>query len=976
MEADGDAGDDNGDGAGKDAGDEAADDIAPPSGGSLRDLIPDGPPLMGGMFTPAAPMSIGGSPVINFNAPPPPAGPQGGRRRPLRTSYGRGSPFSGQSTTITEAALNEPGLGGSAALGEAAIMGDAGLISDASVLGEATDTPLHPSVDVFSSPSPTEDDLKAISAPIKARPVAGAASAAGSTSVSALAASSAPAALAGPVLAPVDDDTLAAEAFVETASPAEAPPDRPLLRPSEEDEIRAVAELFRPRTSTDAAGLTLPPLAMDPFGGPSAAALRRKRYRRMMLCFVAIVVLVPAGVTAVWLAIKPYCVIDASINYDGLDGLGIEEARQFRQSQSDLLQSEQTRQAAIALLPNDMRYGFLGDPKLMQTALDRDAAVRWPAEQPTVMRLRTSSLDKAGDIARLRALAQAMIASGNTNREKLDRLRKQVTIDTRAVENAKARLNEVAAALQEIQQAGNTRPDLAQIARLQEQRKAAEQALTAVKSQRQELEAAIQVLGRPGSVAITPAAASAVNPDEALGGLTQQLSGLQKQAEADKATAAEQTAAARKALDDSIAQFQNNLKGAQQLKQSPELAAYVDAANRIFIQTRELTEDLIRRQENQRTQLAELKARFDENSENSAKERLDKDDQLKKLRDNLAILTRQFNAATAEGDKVDAAKAQMQMQLYKNLIESREDLVKNDPIYSQTAEQLQKVIDQIQQSIADDRRHIDEKLSRVQQDFALTAPTVEKLPDEQKALADSMEKHLVAVNEARKAYDSAADDAQARQAKIEADQKAKAAALQLEIAARRQEIAEAAAAQNARDTELARQQKLEAAQAQLATVRQSELKAQQALDDAIAANDTAERQRKAFTESDARRSELEEQKASLESKLKEASAALNREQSDQAGLIVPDRKIDMANFDQPDRRPIYAAGVGSALFVLLMIPVLWTLRLTSRDAHLGHPMAGHAGRNGVGAGNEPGHGFDPVLPRATATATDDTASPS
>ena len=900
------------------------DAVPPPQGGTLRDLIPQNPPLIGGMFTPEAPMLIGGSPVVNFAPPPSPFGPQP-KRRPLRVGFNRGnkpSPFAaGEKSTIADAVAGQ---------GHGALAG---------------------SVDAFATPSPTAEEIEAIAKP----------SAGGSVNGIELIDEAVP--------APVDD-AAAAEAFVETAAPSETAIDKPLLpAPSEEAEIEKVAELFRPRNrvtpgvpsvnfdngSPFATGLAVQP-EYDPV---HAAQVRKKRYRRIITLVVGALVVVPVGAWVTWQtsALKPYSTIDAMITYDGLDRLGTEDARNFRATQNGNLQSEQIRQNAITALPASVNFGFLGDPQQIAQTINRDPTIEWPTDQPNVMRLRIQSFDKAADRARLLALAQSLVAASAGDQTKLDSTRGLIKNLTDTIDEKKRQLNDTISRLQALQQAGNTRPDLQQISKLKADRDRAENELTTIKGQRQELEAALQVLQRPGSVQLpAPTQIDAAKSDQELTALTQKLSELQKQSESDKANADSRTAAARKALDETIAGFQKDLQGAQQLKQSPELAAYVDAANRIFIQTRELTEDLIRRQENQRTRLSELRARLMEKIDAATKERLAKDDELKKLRDRLDIETRQYNAAVAEGDVVDAKKMELDIALVKSLIGGREDLAKNDPVYNDAIDQLQKIIDTTEQSILDDRKHIDETLTKVQADFSKNAPAVQQLPDEQKKLADSIDKKLLAVNDARKAYDSAADQAQAAQAKIEQQNKAKAAELQLQIAARRQEIADAAAAKSQHDAEAARQQKIADTQTKLADVRQQEQKAQLALDTASAAIDSAERQRKAFIDSDLARNQLTDQRATLEKDLKGLNTELAARTSEVSRLITPDRKVEIQSYDEPDRRPIYAAGVGGGLFVLLMLPVLWTLMLTSRDAHHGHlPPAPPQ------PSSPPNEGFEPVM---------------
>ncbi|MDB5327289.1 MAG: hypothetical protein JWM57_2858, partial [Phycisphaerales bacterium] len=857
----------------------ADDHIAPPSGGSLADLMPGGPPLLGGSFMsiPSVPRSTG------------PAGGPTGKRRPMRVGFGQDEP--------------QPGRRAAPFAAERTIADAMGGVDADETMGDLMAA--GPSIDAFSGVPATT-------------PANGAANG------------------------------------VSHADEAEAVPADELLAPAERFRPRGV---IRPVVPMPAGGLstvaapsnlnrtgTLSTVVSEPLVSaaplfdldPSRALRHKRRVRRVIACIVAMLVLIGGAAWAVYQFMPIKSTVDAMISFDGLDRLGTDEAVAFQNKQNDMLVSEPVRQRAIQNLPPSIREpGFLADKSRIYDFVDRDRKTRWPIEQPTVMRLRVRSAEKEADVARVRALGDAMIKTSGADREQIGLLKTKIQEKMGLIGQRQVQIGNLADDLQALQQATASRGSVKDRSALNAEYYAAEPALTAIKSKRQELEATIVRLKLPAAAATGAPTVDPVASDEELAKLSKQLSDLQQPMVRPESTSA--GAEARKNLDASIAQFQQDLASAQKLRDNPELAAYVEAANGMFTQFRQLTEGFIRRQENNRTRLSELKATLSDKQQDRTQKLLETDTELKQLKDNLAILERQHNAAEAQGLAEEAKKSDLELRLLRVKIGEREDKFKNDTGFGEAITGIQSVIDQSEKESSIDRKSIDERLTALQADFMKNAPAVEKLPAEQKALAEGFEKKLAAMNDARRAYDAAADQAQQEAKANEAGAAEKVAALRLQIAARRQDVLTAVKARQAEDDEATRKTRLASAQTELENVRQQEQVATHRLADAAAAIEAAEKQRRIETSAEADRQAKASQRETAERDLRNVQGDVATLQASLARMIVPDPKLEMQVYDDVDRRPIIAGLAAGGIALLLLIPIIVDLLALAREQHPHQP---------------------------------------
>lgn len=872
-----------------------AEDIRPPSGGSLRDLMPGGPPLLGGSFM-SMPPAIPSVPRVSGPAD------RGPKARPNRVGFGtpprgrRAAPFAAD-RTIADAM---GGVDADDTLDE--------LVSQA------------PSIDAFSGAPATP-----VVPPASARAAApnGQADA----------------------LIDADGETLD-DAAVSSDDTLVAPPERHrprgtirpvVLAPTTPSQSPGQSPGLTPTFSPNAGILASAPMPVAVIEqDPQRVRLHKKRVRRVIALLVTMLVLIGGVAWAVYTYMPVLASVDALIQYDGMSKLGMDQQKSFQAKLDALLTAEQVRQDAIQNLPQDLKdVGFLASGTTIYEKIVRDQKVRWPSDQPDTMRLRVRSADKQTDESRVRALAIAMISAAGQDKKVRDQLIAKRDEAERLVALRKSQINDIADQQQALEQASQKRGPAKDKAALTAEYLAAEPALTQIKSKRQELEAEIVRLKLPVAQTQQTANIDPAATDDELANLTKQLNDLQQPAPRPENTAA--GADARKKLDETIAQFQSDLAAAGKMSNNPELSAYVESANSMFAQFRQLTEGFIRRQENTRQRLTELKATLSDKQQARTQAIIEADADLKKLKDNLAILDRQRNAAESQGFPEDVKKSDLEMRLLKVKIAEREDKARNDTGFGEAITGIQSVIDQSEKELAIDRRSIDERLTALQNDFVKNGPGGVSLTADQKKLAEGFQAKLAAMNEARRAYDAAAEKAQqdAKAAELASAQKVNE--LRLQIAARRQDVLAAVKARQAEQDESARKIRLVAAEKELADVRQQEQAGQARVTAALAAMEQAEKIRRLEVTADAERQDLALKRTAAERDRAAAKGTVDITQAELTKLIVPENKPTINTYDDVDRRHLIAALAAGGIALLMLIPIIMDLLALAREHHP-HPL--------------------------------------
>ena len=221
-------------------------------------------------------------------------------------------------------------------------------------------------------------------------------------------------------------------------------------------------------------------------------------------------------------------------------------------------------------------------------------------------------------------------------------------------------------------------------------------------------------------------------------------------------TVAEKAESARNALDTALEQFQQSTNVVQGImKDNPELSAFVVAAQRLQETLQRLSGDLLDRQQKSYEHLLEEKRYLDERLTARRKELWDADKDIKRLKDDLGMRERGYNAALTNDYPKEAADIKKQMDASLGTIERRKMEIENDPILvtlNEFSAKRQQEITASHKLLETDRKKADELTKEIEKNLSQHAPTVEKLPENQRALAQQMTSKMDAVSNARKVY--------------------------------------------------------------------------------------------------------------------------------------------------------------------------------------------------------------------------------
>jgi hypothetical protein len=469
-------------------------------------------------------------------------------------------------------------------------------------------------------------------------------------------------------------------------------------------------------------------------------------------------------------------------------------------------------------------------------------------------------------------------------------------------------------------------------------------AVAAVKTAEVELHRAKNTTTAGAAGGAAAAAAGAASPadgaapaighdDEKLKAMQSQLEELQKKVAAGKQASSQQAVAARKALDAALDAFQQQVSEAQGvMNDNPELAAYVKAAQQLQTTTRQLTEDLIRRQEVQFGRLMDLKDRLNESMEQRRIELWKNDAELQGLTERQAILTRQYNAAVGGGLK-EAEEKKAELELVNNMVKARQDLYPRDSFYAEAIQQLQVIIDSTRKNIEEDRKKTEQLLTTLQQGFT-SSQSIEKLPQEQKQLAETLQKQLAQINAARGQYNEAVDAAGAEDA--DAQMQTQIATLQAGIDARRKQLADQSLKDAKGQQEQQRLVAVQAKEAELSKCKEAEASARQAYFD----KHRELRQAQAMVGDAKQVSEkinaLIEQKdqAQRTYQVNVDQIEMAKRQADRAVEPLKPGDKDIVVRTGDDKRLLYTLASGGVILVVFAALILWTLHTASVEVPL------------------------------------------
>jgi chromosome segregation ATPase len=286
------------------------------------------------------------------------------------------------------------------------------------------------------------------------------------------------------------------------------------------------------------------------------------------------------------------------------------------------------------------------------------------------------------------------------------------------------------------------------------------------------------------------------------------------------------------------------------------------------------------------------------------------DKELQALTEQLAILTRQYNAAVGGGFKKEAEELKAQVDDTQARVKARQELIPVDPGYAEAIQQIELFIDGTKKNITEDRTRTDDLLARLQKGFTSGAQ-IAKLPADQQELAKRLEEKLSSINAARQQYNQSLDAGAAR-ATDEALQQ-QIATLTAGIDARKKQLLDQRGSGATASAEAVKQKQVE-----LDRLKQEQSKAEETY---FAASKELENARRAVA--DARSSfekleKLESERTTLQTALKTQNDTLLDKQRELKEAVYPEQPTDadVRVRDGADRRVMFAAIAGGSVFLL------------------------------------------------------------
>lgn len=668
----------------------------------------------------------------------------------------------------------------------------------------------------------------------------------------------------------------------------------------------------------------------EPTALPQAKAERpslpRKCLRRVGALLATMALLIALACAGVYLLVGVPSTVQVNLTFKNLPALTEMERNNFQVDQLRLLKDESTRILALRALADrwpEVRPGWLDD----QVKYFKMATVAsFSVQPPYALAIRVTGNQPRQDSARALAMASALYQANARLIDQAQQLRGDLQQLNRAIADHQNRLADLNRQIEQLRLLGQSSPTLGEISRLQSQvielEKAWNDSVAAVKAAEAELE---RIRATPPEASTNPAN---LVDDERLRTMQAQLDELNVRLAATKASSTQRAEAARKALDEALDAFQKQIVQAQQaIGDNPQISEYVQAALKLQETIRQLTEDLIHRQEQQFARLTELSQRLNEKMEQQRAQVWQSDAQLQELTERLAMLSRQYNAAVGSGLQKEADELKIQIELTKNMIKARQELLPGDSFWADAIQQLQLIIESTRKNIQEDRQKTEQLLASLQRSFT-SGQLIEKLPEEHRQLAAALQQQLEKINTTRQQY-NAAIDAGAEDA--DSQLKNQIAALQAGIDARRKQLAQEKLASEQQQSQLAA---VQAKQAELDRLNQAETAARQAyfarhkeLRDAQA---LYERARASAEELDA----LIRQKDIVQRSLEAAVAQLDRKQREVDRAVEPIKptESDVTITPGQDRRLLYTLICCGFILAAFSGLILWTLNSAWKDS--------------------------------------------
>lgn len=666
---------------------------------------------------------------------------------------------------------------------------------------------------------------------------------------------------------------------------------------------------------------------------PNIPSGKRKRWSVPVLVFLMLLCAAAAGGGA-WYLMPRESRVEAAITYQNL--ATEQSRRQIDQQLQAMLGESEMRSSAKAIYRvkqgADAEAGFLDDAVDYTRMLSE---AKWTGQDSSTWVIGRQSASARLDEDRMSALMSALYADQKIADQRLayEKVKQQLRELNGAIEQSQRIVEQRSAEITELEGRLHGMRTVEDLATYEREVAAAE------KAWHEAAERSVQLKGeldharqspttQPGS---TSAVAAAVADDQELRNMRASLDDLKMRLERVRVSTHSQADEARQKLDGAAQRLQQQIADVQrQLHDNPEFQNYVAAVAELQNAVQELTAEFIQSQKEQADRIAGLKRLLDEKMEARRSKIWENDKELKDLNEQLALTTRQYNAALSGGEETaaQAQKLKADEDRLKDQIRRRRDLLGDDSVYAEAINQLQRIIDASQKQLADSRQRTEEMLQKVQRSVLATQPPAQRLPAEQQALAAELEKRLEELNEARRQYADVVQKGQESEpARLIAED---IATLQNRIDERTRELTAAQDKQAGEQEELARLQLVEQKRTQLAEAQQTESSAREAYfqksKQLQSAREDIDRRLASLAQRDQAAQELKARRDRLDALVAQSKETPYPEPA----------KVTIAGMGA-DLRPTYAAGAAGIVILLFAVFIAAAARGTRQAAI---PMAG------------------------------------
>jgi chromosome segregation ATPase len=334
---------------------------------------------------------------------------------------------------------------------------------------------------------------------------------------------------------------------------------------------------------------------------------------------------------------------------------------------------------------------------------------------------------------------------------------------------------------------------------------------------------------------------------------------------------------------------------------------------------------LVYQQKEDYARLSELKRRLAEKNEARIKEAWTNDAGLRTMQQDLAIKERRQSAAASAGMTREADKLKDEIASLNKEMDARRDLLVTADVYAPEISSLQQFIEENLRRMEDARARNDDRMRRMLEELATSAPRLASLPAEQKSLAGELEKRSAELNAARERYATAMATATASADEQIATLDKELSQLQAKVDARKKQVTDTARAmltaeqQRTRETSAAQTRQRLAVAKQAETAARAEYAASQqkltALETDTAATEATRPQYHAAMNKIAELRRVQQEK---EAELADLAKARDH---DAAVMPLPPTEASVVVTQTPDRRReaiIFALAVVAVVFVFLI----------------------------------------------------------